>query len=123
MATLHQQAFSILDKLLSDTLLNESQTDRILAIVEKLVEMPVSQQLDDESTTGLYKIRLTGYGANKKIYCIKAIRELTEMGLKEAKEFSEDLPRRFDYSLTHIDAIRWRNIFQAAGSTVEIEQQ
>jgi ribosomal protein L7/L12 len=38
-----------------------------------------------------YNVRLTSYG-DKKIQCIKAVREFTNLGLKEAKELVESSP-------------------------------
>ncbi len=41
----------------------------------------------------LYDVILTGYPADRKISVIKALREITGMGLAEAKAMSESLPR------------------------------
>jgi len=60
-----------------------------LAAMEKRIPAVTATTANDSD--GRYRVTLLDHGP-KKIACIKAIRELTGLGLKEAKQASEQAP-------------------------------
>jgi uncharacterized protein (TIGR02996 family) len=83
--------------------------------------LPVlGQQLDPAwvmAANGRYSVVLRSYSLNHKINVIKIIREITGMGLKEAKDLSESLPAviKDDLTLEVAELIRdkfspWANV-------------
>jgi large subunit ribosomal protein L7/L12 len=63
---------------------------------------------------------LIDYG-DKKIQAIKAVRELTGLGLKEAKEAVEGLPYKVKEAVSKEDAEAAKEKLEAAGCSVEIK--
>ena len=67
-----------------------------------------------------FDVILTGFG-DKKIQVIKAVRELTSLGLKEAKELVEGVPKSVKEGVTKEEAEAARKTLEDAGGTVEIK--
>lgn len=66
------------------------------------------------------RIELVSYG-DKKIQVIKAVRELTSLGLKEAKEFVESAPKELDHVYASATAAeRHVRMLEEAGGTVRL---
>jgi large subunit ribosomal protein L7/L12 len=63
---------------------------------------------------------LTGAGANK-INVIKAVREVTSMGLKEAKDLVDVAPKNVKENVSKEEAETIKKKFTDAGATVEIK--
>ena len=63
---------------------------------------------------------LADFGA-KKLDVIKVIRELTGLGLKEAKEFVESAPKAFKENISKDEAEAIRTKLEEAGAKVEIK--
>ena len=63
---------------------------------------------------------LTGIG-DKKINVIKAVREVTSLGLKEAKDLVEAAPKAIREGVSKEEAEEIKTKFEAAGATVEIQ--
>ena len=63
---------------------------------------------------------LTEIGA-KKINVIKAVREVTSLGLKEAKELVEGAPQAVKEGLSKEEAAAIQKKFEAVGAKVEIK--
>lgn len=57
----------------------------------------------------------------KKIPVIKAIRSLTELGLKEAKAVADEAPKPVKEGVSRDDAEQAKKVLEEAGATVEIE--
>jgi large subunit ribosomal protein L7/L12 len=74
-----------------------------------------------EEETSLVKVILTGFAPGKKIHIIKAIRPILELGLLEAKNFSEDLPQAVKEDLNKEEAEKLKQILEEAGGTVELK--
>ena len=74
-----------------------------------------------EEETSLVKVILTGFAPGKKIHIIKAIRPILELGLLEAKNFSEDLPQAVKEDLDKEEAEKLKQILEEAGGTVELK--
>jgi len=67
-----------------------------------------------------FDVILTGFG-EKKINVIKAVRELTSLGLKEAKELVEGVPRPVKEGVNKDDAAAAKKLLEEAGATVEVK--
>ncbi len=67
-----------------------------------------------------FSVILTSVGANK-INVIKAVREVTSLGLKEAKELVDSAPKPIKEGVNKEEAENIRKKFVEAGATVEIK--
>ena len=63
---------------------------------------------------------LTAVG-DKKINVIKAVREVTSLGLKEAKDLVEAAPKEIKEGVSKAEAEMIKKKFEEAGATVEIK--
>jgi len=67
-----------------------------------------------------FNVILTNAG-NNKIQVIKVVREITGLGLKEAKDFVESLPKVVKENIPKEQAEEIKKKLEAAGATVEIK--
>ena len=67
-----------------------------------------------------FDVVLTGFG-DKKLGVIKVIREITGLGLKEAKALVEGCPKNVKEGISKEDAEKLKEQLVAAGATVEIK--
>ena len=67
-----------------------------------------------------FNVVLQDAGANK-INVIKAVREVTTLGLREAKELVESAPTRVKEGIAKDDAEKVTEVLKAAGATVNLE--
>lgn len=67
-----------------------------------------------------FKVIMTSFGANK-INVIKVIREITGLGLKEAKDMVEGVPATVKEGISKDDAAGIKKKLEEAGATVEIK--
>jgi large subunit ribosomal protein L7/L12 len=67
-----------------------------------------------------FNVILTGCG-DKKIQVIKALREITNLGLKEAKEVVEGVPKPIKEAVSKEEAESVKKKMEEAGGTVEIK--
>ena len=67
-----------------------------------------------------FTVVLTGGGANK-ISVIKAIREITNLGLKEAKDLVDGAPKEVKAGVSKADAEEIKKKITDAGGTVEVK--
>ena len=67
-----------------------------------------------------FDVVLTDVGANK-IQVIKAVREATGLGLKEAKEIVDNAPSTVKEAVPAADAEALKEALAAAGATVELK--
>jgi len=72
----------------------------------------------EEKTT--FDVVLSAIG-DKKIQVIKVVRELTTLGLKEAKEVVDNAPRAVKEAVSREDAEAARDKLQEVGATVELK--
>lgn len=73
---------------------------------------------DEEKTS--FDVELKSAGG-QKIAVIKVIRELTSLGLKEAKDMADGAPKVVKAGVTKADAEEIKSKLEAAGATVEIK--
>jgi large subunit ribosomal protein L7/L12 len=67
-----------------------------------------------------FTVVLTAAGANK-INVIKAVREVTSLGLKEAKDLVDGAPKNVKEGVTKEEAETIKKKFVDAGATVEVK--
>jgi len=67
-----------------------------------------------------FSVVLTGIGANK-INVIKAVREVTSLGLKEAKDLVDGAPKPIKEGVNKEEAEAIKKKFTEAGATVEVK--
>ena len=67
-----------------------------------------------------FTVVLTGAGANK-INVIKAVREVTSLGLKEAKDLVDGAPKNIKEGVSKEEAETIKKKFTDAGATVEVK--
>ncbi len=67
-----------------------------------------------------FTVVLTGAGANK-INVIKVVREITALGLKEAKDLVDGAPKTVKEGVTKDEAEAMKKKFVEAGATVEVK--
>ena len=80
---------------------------------------PVAAAAEEEEKTEL-DVVMTSFG-DKKINVIKAVREVTSLGLKEAKDLVEAVPKAIKEGVTKEEAEELKKKFEEAGATVEIK--
>ncbi len=67
-----------------------------------------------------FTVTLTDIGSNK-INVIKAVREVTSLGLKEAKDLVESAPKPIKEGVTKDEAAAIKKKFEEAGAKVEVK--
>ena len=67
-----------------------------------------------------FDVILTGFG-DKKLNVIKAVRELTGLGLKEAKDMVEGAPKAVKEGVAKDEADKIKAALEEAGASVEIK--
>jgi large subunit ribosomal protein L7/L12 len=67
-----------------------------------------------------FTVVLTGAGANK-INVIKVVREITSLGLKEAKDLVDGAPKTVKEGVSKDEAEAMKKKFVEAGATVEVK--
>ena len=67
-----------------------------------------------------FTVMLTGAGSNK-IATIKAVREVTNLGLKEAKDLVDNAPKPIKENVPKEEAENIRKKMTDAGATVEVK--
>jgi large subunit ribosomal protein L7/L12 len=68
-----------------------------------------------------FDVVIASIDASKKIHVIKAVREVTSLGLKEAKELVEAAPKAVKEGATKDEAEELKKKLEAAGAKVEIK--
>jgi len=75
---------------------------------------PVAEAKDE------FTVMLAAAG-DKKINVIKAVREITGLGLKEAKDLVEGAPKPVKEAVSKADADKFKAQLEAAGAKVELK--
>ena len=68
-----------------------------------------------------FDVVLAGFDASKKIGIIKVVREITGLGLKEAKEAVDNAPKTLKEGVSQDEAESIKAALTEAGATVEIK--
>ncbi len=117
----------IIDALKEMTLLEASELVKAIedtfgvsaAAPAAVVAAPAAGAADAEEKTE-FDVVLEGFGDNK-IQVIKAVRELTNLGLKEAKEVVEGAPKAVLEGAKKEDAEAAKEKLEAAGAAVTLK--
>lgn len=72
----------------------------------------------EEQTEFTVVLKATG---EKKVEVIKAVRAITGLGLKEAKDLVEGAPQNVKEAVSKDDAAKYKKELEAAGATVELK--
>ena len=72
----------------------------------------------EEKTEFTVSLKATG---EKKVEVIKAVRAITGLGLKEAKDLVESAPATVKEGVNKDDAAKFKKELEAAGATVEVK--
>ena len=75
---------------------------------------PVEEQTE-------FTVTLASFPADKKINIIKIVREVTSLGLKEAKDLVEAAPKPIKEGVPKAEAEAVRKKFEEAGAKVEVK--
>ena len=75
---------------------------------------------DDSSESSTVSVVLSDVG-DKKIQVLKAVREVTGLGLKEAKEIVDNVPKSIKEGVTKEDAEAIKKQIEEQGAKVEIK--
>ncbi len=68
-----------------------------------------------------FTVTLKAYPADKKVGVIKVIREITGLGLKEAKDLVEGAPSTVKDGVNKADAEKFKKQLEDGGATVEVK--
>jgi large subunit ribosomal protein L7/L12 len=68
-----------------------------------------------------FTVTLKAYPAEKKVTVIKVIREITGLGLKEAKDLVEGAPSLVKEAVSKADSEKIRKQLEDVGATVEVK--
>ena len=68
-----------------------------------------------------FTVTLKAYPADKKVGVIKVIREITGLGLKEAKDLVEGAPSTVKEGVSKADAEKIKKQLEEGGATVEVK--
>ncbi len=119
---------SIADQIQGLTLLEASQLVKMLE--EKLGVSAAAASVAAPAAAGAaapaaeekteFTVVLTGAGANK-INVIKVVREVTSLGLKEAKDLVDGAPKNIKEGVTKDEAEAIKKKFVEAGATVDVK--
>ena len=77
------------------------------------------QEAAEEKTS--FNVVLQDVASDKRVAVLKVIRNLTSLGLKEAKEFTTSLPKVIKESVSQQEADTAKQQLEEAGGTVKIE--
>ncbi len=101
------------------TLEDELGVQAAAAVPVATVAVPgVGSEAAEEKTE--FDVILTAIG-DKKINVIKAVREVTSLGLKEAKDLVEAAPKAIKEGIPTDEAEEVKKKFEAAGAQVELK--
>lgn len=104
-------------KSLTEKLLTEAHKAETLDVARAFIEAALMTERDGEGFT----VRLQSVAEGKKIEVIKAIRNVIDVGLREAKDLVEGAPSLIAKFTSEADAKKLRLEIAAAGGTAEIE--
>jgi large subunit ribosomal protein L7/L12 len=79
---------------------------------------PAAAAPEEEKTE--FDVILTGFGA-EKIQVIKVVRALTGLGLKEAKDLVEGVPKPVKEAVAKAEAEDMKKKLEEVGATVEVK--
>ena len=107
-----------------DAILEAISKMTVLEVVELISDMEkkfgVSAAAPAEEQTE-FSVTLKEYPADKKVTVIKVIREITGLGLKEAKDLVEGVPSLVKEGVAKADVETMKKKLEEAGAKVEVK--
>ena len=94
------------------------ELNELVKAVEEEFGVSAAAPAAEEKTE--FDVILTGFG-DKKLNVIKVIREVTGLGLKEAKDMVEGCPKAVKEGISKDEAEKLKAALTEAGATVEIK--
>lgn len=91
-----------------------------VGVIPQVSAQAVQAQAAQEEQKTEFTVVLTNAGSNK-IQVIKVVREITGLGLKEAKDFVDSLPKPLKENVSKEQAEEIKKKIEAVGGTVEIK--
>ena len=110
-----EKSLQILEQIKSLTILELSD---LVKAVEEEFGVSAAAPAAEEKTE--FDVVLKSFGA-KKLDVIKVVREITGLGLKEAKELVESAPKTIKEGLSKEDAEAMKTKIAATGAEVEVK--
>jgi large subunit ribosomal protein L7/L12 len=89
-----------------------------MAAMPAAAAAPAAAKEEEEKTE--FSVILTSFG-DKKINVIKVVREVTDLGLKEAKDLVDNVPRPVKEGISKKEAEELKGKFEKAGAQVDIK--
>jgi len=90
----------------------------VTAVAPTATLAEVAEEAPEEQTEFTVTLKAIG---EKKIDVIKAVREVTDLGLKQAKDLVEAAPQAIRESISKEEAATIKQKLEAAGATIEIK--
>ena len=119
---------SIVERLSELTVLEAAELSKMLeekwgvsAAAPAAVVAPAAVPVEAVAEQTEFTVILKTVDAAKKINVIKTVRTLTDLGLKEAKEFVESAPKTLKENISKAEAEQMKKTIEEAGATVEIK--
>jgi len=91
-----------------------------LAVAPAVGAAAAGEAAKEEEEKATFDVVLTSFG-DKKIQVIKAVREVTNLGLKEAKDLVEGVPKPVKEGAAKEEAETLKKKLEDAGATVELK--
>jgi|TARA_R110000744_G_scaffold373660_1_gene485966 large subunit ribosomal protein L7/L12 len=121
-----------------------SVPDKINILAEQIIELTAEQSIEYRQTCqedwgitadvdvvataeasveakSTASVMITGFEAGKKIAVLKKVKQILELGLLEAKNFVEDLPKTVKEDLDKSEAEEMKKALEDAGATVQLK--
>ena len=112
---------TVLDMAKLKEMLEEKWGVKAQAAAPAMVAMAPQADAAEAVESTEFLVTLTDSPADKKIGIIKAIREFTGLGLKEAKELAESAPKEIKPNASKTEAEEIKKKIEAAGGKVTLK--
>ncbi|MEH1969024.1 ribosomal protein L7/L12 [Nostoc sp.] len=119
--TLNQQALQDLENLQRSLGLKDEDITRVEQPLLQQAEIIYQEKVEYENKT--YDVILQGFQANKKIAVLKAVRDLTGLALKEAKDLVESTPKLVKKGIDLKAAEEAQKLIEVAGGKVVVRYE
>ena len=96
------------------------KTDKMLEEIDSLTVVELSELVKGIEEKSEFDVVLTDAGSNK-ISVIKVVRDVTGLGLKEAKELVDGAPKTVKEAVAKAEAEEIKAKFVEAGATIELK--
>ena len=94
--------------------------EQILEAIENMKVLELNELVKAAEEKTEFDVVLANAGASK-VGVIKAVREVTGLGLKEAKEVVDNAPKTLKEGVSKEEADQIKEKLEAAGATVEVK--